>query len=115
MNLTPAITIGLLVAGSACSSSRGISARTEATPCSLDLSYAYDDETAYWPTSPSRFHREALSYEMTHAGYFYSAFAIATPEHGGTHIDAPIHFAEGQTTTEAIPLERLIAPGESST
>ena len=39
------------------------------------------------------------------------AYSIATPEHGGTHIDAPIHFAEGQDTTEAIPLGRLIAPG----
>ena len=26
-------------------------------------------------------------------------------------MDAPIHFAEGRDTTEAIPLERLIAPG----
>jgi kynurenine formamidase len=80
-------------------------------PCLVDLSYTYDDDTIYWPTTSSRFRKETLFYGPTEGGYFYSAFSIATPEHGGTHIDAPIHFAEGQATTEAIALERLIAPG----
>lgn len=84
---------------------------TETAPCLVDLTYAFDEHTVYWPTAPSRFHKETLSYGVADGGYFYSAYAIATPEHGGTHIDAPIHFAEGQATTEAIPLERLIAPG----
>ena len=31
-------------------------------------------------------------------------------EHGGTHIDAPIHFGEGKRSVDAIPLQNLVAP-----
>jgi len=101
----------VLIATTGCAGSRTSSTSTEATPCLVDLTYSYDEETIYWPTAPSKFSKETLFHGHAEGGYFYSAFAIATPEHGGTHIDAPIHFAEGQDTTEAIPLERLIAPG----
>lgn len=83
----------------------------EGPPCLIDLTHPYDEETVYWPTAPSKFEKKTLSYGHTDGGYFYSAYHIATPEHGGTHIDAPIHFAEGQDTTEAIPLDRLVATG----
>ncbi len=77
----------------------------------VDLSHAYDQDTLYWPTSPSRFSLQQLAHGQTAAGFFYSANTFATPEHGGTHIDAPIHFhAEGQTVDQ-IPLEKLIVPG----
>lgn len=76
----------------------------------VDLSHVYDDDTLYWPTSPSRFELEVLAKGMTDAGFFYSANALSTPEHGGTHLDAPRHFAEGGWTTAEIPLERLIGP-----
>ncbi len=76
----------------------------------IDLSHAYDADTLYWPTSPSRFELQVLAHGMTEGGYFYSANAISTPEHGGTHLDAPIHFAEQGWTTAEIPLERLIGP-----
>ena len=99
-----------LLLGSACVG-RGGATQTTARPCVVDLSYAYDEQTVYWPTSPSKFEKEELHHGPTDAGYFYSAFLIATPEHGGTHLDAPIHFAEGQASAEAIPLERLMAPG----
>lgn len=56
----------------------------------VDLSHAYDDDTLYWPTSPSRFHLEQLAFGETPGGYFYSSNAFCTPEHGGTHLDAPI-------------------------
>lgn len=77
----------------------------------VDLGHPYNEETLYWPTSPSRFELEQLAYGETPGGWFYSAFSACTPEHGGTHLDAPIHFAEGRLTTEALPLENLIAPG----
>ncbi|KPK14694.1 MAG: cyclase [Myxococcales bacterium SG8_38] len=96
---------------SGCGAARGTSSETAPASCLLDLTYAYDDETIYWPTAPSRFHKETLFYGETEGGYFYGAYEIATPEHGGTHLDAPIHFAEGQDTTDEIPLQRLIAPG----
>ena len=77
----------------------------------VDLSYTYDEETLYWPTSPSRFELTELAYGATEDGYFYSAYSFCTPEHGGTHIDAPIHFAEGASTAAEIPLRQLIAKG----
>lgn len=74
----------------------------------VDLTHTYSDETIYWPTSPSRFEKEELAYGDTDAGYFYSAYSISTPEHGGTHLDAPIHFDADGLTTDEIPLGDLI-------
>jgi kynurenine formamidase len=76
----------------------------------VDLTHAYSSQTVFWPTSPTKFTLERLAYGKTEGGYFYSANTLCTPEHGGTHLDAPIHFAEGQRTAEQIPLEQLIAP-----
>ena len=74
----------------------------------LDLSYSYSDETVYWPTDTLGFQFEELAYSQTDAGYFYSAYRIATAEHGGTHLDAPIHFSREGQTVDAIQIERLI-------
>jgi len=76
----------------------------------VDLSHAYGSDTLYWPTAPSRFEKTVISYGETESGEFYSAFSICTPEHGGTHLDAPLHFAADGLPTEKIPLEKLIAP-----
>lgn len=75
----------------------------------LDLSHSYGADTIYWPTS-EKFSRETVFEGETEKGYYYSAYSVATAEHGGTHIDAPIHFFEGRNTVDEIPLERLIAP-----
>jgi kynurenine formamidase len=76
----------------------------------VDLSWAFDEHTLYWPTSPSAFELKQLAYGPTPGGWFYSSYAICTPEHGGTHLDAPIHFGEGRRTSDQIPLSQLIAP-----
>jgi kynurenine formamidase len=76
----------------------------------VDLTWPYDEQTLYWPTSPSAFEFKQLAYGPTPGGWFYSSNAICTPEHGGTHLDAPIHFAAGKNSVDRIPLERLIAP-----
>src|SRR5690606_37193593 len=76
----------------------------------VDLSHAYNAETLYWPTSPKAFELERLAFGQTPGGWFYAANAFASPEHGGTHLDAPIHFAEGRLTADRIPLEKLVAP-----
>ena len=74
----------------------------------VDLSHVYSDDTLYWPTSPSKFEKTELAFGETPGGWFYSAYSISTPEHGGTHLDAPIHFDANGQTTDDIPLERLI-------
>ncbi len=76
----------------------------------VDLSHAYDSDTVYWPTSPSEFELSELAYGETEAGYFYAANAFSTPEHGGTHLDAPIHFAAERWTADEIPLDTLVGP-----
>jgi kynurenine formamidase len=76
----------------------------------VDLTHTFDETTIYWPSSPSGFVLHRLAHGMTEGGFFYASNTITAPEHGGTHLDAPIHFAEGMTTAEAIPLSRLIGP-----
>lgn len=76
----------------------------------VDLTHAFSPGTLYWPTSPSGFELKQLAYGPTPGGWFYSSYAFASPEHGGTHLDAPIHFHEGGRTADQIPLDQLIAP-----
>jgi kynurenine formamidase len=76
----------------------------------VDLTHAFDQSTLYWPNSPTRFSIDTLAYGPSEGGYFYSSMTIATPEHGGTHLDAPIHFSETGNSSDQIPLERLIGP-----
>ncbi len=75
----------------------------------VDLSYAFDSATLYWPTS-TPFTLAVRSAGVTAAGFYYAANDFAAAEHGGTHLDAPIHFAAGKLTADRIPLERLIGP-----
>ena len=76
----------------------------------VDLTHAFGKDTIYWPTAPAKFSLQQLSYGKTEGGWFYSSYSLCTPEHGGTHLDAPIHFAEGKRTADQVPLEQLIAP-----
>ena len=76
----------------------------------IDLSYTYDAQTPYWPTAEG-FQLDTVFEGMTEGGYYYSAFQFQSAEHGGTHIDAPIHFAQGKQTVDEIPLENLTGEG----
>lgn len=76
----------------------------------VDLTHPYDDKTIYWPTSPSTFQLTELTKGRTPGGWFYSANSFCTPEHGGTHLDAPVHFGEGRRTADRVPVRQLIAP-----
>ena len=75
----------------------------------VDLSHAYGPATLYWPTSPTAFRLDTLAAGLTPGGFYYSAFTLSTPEHGGTHLDAPVHFHEGGLPADRIALDRLIA------
>lgn len=76
----------------------------------IDLTHAFDDQTIYWPTEKG-FVFERGNNGVTAKGYYYAANRFFTAEHGGTHIDAPIHFYDHGETVDQIPLSRLIAPG----
>lgn len=75
----------------------------------IDLSHAYGEDTLYWPTA-STFHKETVFEGETEGGWYYTAYDIRTAEHGGTHLDAPVHFYAGRDTADRVPLERLIGP-----
>ena len=76
----------------------------------VDLSYPFDASTIYWPTAEN-FKLETDFEGVTEGGYFYSAYRYSAAEHGGTHLDAPVHFAKGHNTVDQIPLDQLIGPG----
>jgi kynurenine formamidase len=76
----------------------------------IDLTWPFSAETVYWPTEEDGFRHDTLSFGMTEGGYFYSAFEFSGAEHGGTHVDAPIHFAEGREAVDEIGFDHLIAP-----
>ncbi len=77
----------------------------------VDLSHGYGDTTLYWPTDTRGFELTSLADGVTQAGFYYAAGEFASAEHGGTHLDAPSHFAEGGVDAAEVPLSRLIAPG----
>lgn len=72
----------------------------------IDLTYDFSENTIYWPTS-DKFKLETVSEGLTDKGYYYSAYKFCAAEHGGTHLDAPIHFSEGGKTVEQISLNQL--------
>jgi kynurenine formamidase len=75
----------------------------------IDLSYRFDEKTIYWPTAPG-FRWTKDSWGISPGGYWYASASFAASEHGGTHLDSPIHFAEKGAAADEIPLDRLIAP-----
>src|SRR5215813_4891019 len=73
----------------------------------VDLTYAFDANSVYWPTA-EQFKLETDFEGVTDKGYFYSAYRYSAAEHGGTHLDSPVHFAKGHTTVDQIPLDQLM-------
>jgi kynurenine formamidase len=76
----------------------------------VDLTHPLDGRTLVWPTSPVRYQHHRIHHGKTAAGFFYADGRFCSPEHGGTHMDAPIHFAEGRASTDRVPLGSLMAP-----
>ena len=73
----------------------------------VDLTYAFDANSVYWPTA-EQFKLETDFEGMTEKGYYYSAYRYSAAEHGGTHLDSPVHFAKGHYTVDELPLQQLI-------
>ncbi|HEX7335962.1 MAG TPA: cyclase family protein [Gemmatimonadales bacterium] len=98
----------LLLAGLACAKADPIETLRDAEW--IDLTHDFSASTIYWPTAKP-FTLEVVSAQRTPAGYYYAANNFSAAEHGGTHLDAPIHFAEGKWTSDQIPLDRLVGRG----
>jgi kynurenine formamidase len=76
----------------------------------VDLTHSYDADTIYWPTEAG-FQLEVAAHGVTEKGYFYAANRFCAAEHGGTHLDAPIHFFEGGHSADEIPVDQLVGLG----
>ncbi|MBV9339763.1 MAG: cyclase family protein [Acidobacteria bacterium] len=73
----------------------------------LDLTHTLDESTpTYEETNVPVYQAKTVAtIEKEH----YFAREICLPEHFGTHLDAPAHFARGHWTLDQIPPERLVA------
>jgi kynurenine formamidase len=76
----------------------------------VDLTHPFNEQSVYWPTAET-FAKTEVFHGHTEGGWFYSAYNFSAAEHGGTHMDSPIHFAEGANTTDKVPLKQLIGAG----
>ncbi|NKB58347.1 MAG: cyclase family protein [Alphaproteobacteria bacterium] len=76
----------------------------------IDLTHAFNEQSVYWPTAET-FTKTEVYHGHTEGGWFYSAYNFSAAEHGGTHMDSPIHFAEGANTTDKVPVGQLIGLG----
>jgi kynurenine formamidase len=72
----------------------------------IDLTHPFSEKTLYWPTAKS-FSLEKEFHAHTDKGYFYAANRYSASEHGGTHLDAPIHFSEKGKTVDQLSLDQL--------
>ena len=97
--------LGLVIVAVGCTAPAGRTARPDGAL--VDLSHDYSDQTIFWPTAES-FTLEKVADGVTPQGYYYAANNFATSEHGGTHLDAPVHFAKGHWSVDEIPLDRLV-------
>jgi kynurenine formamidase len=75
----------------------------------LDMTYPLDDAAIFWPTAKP-FSLTKLGWGISEGGWWYASNEFSASEHGGTHADAPIHFAAGGRTIGQIPLEEWIGP-----
>ncbi len=75
----------------------------------IDLTHPFDEHTVYWPKN-QRFHRQDTARGMTDKGYWYASGTFSASEHGGTHLDAPVHFAASGMSIDEIPVEHLLGP-----
>jgi kynurenine formamidase len=75
----------------------------------LDMTYPFDEKTIYWPTA-DLFKLTKISWAINESGFWYASNNYSASEHGGTHVDAPIHFGAKGRTIDQVPLEEWIGP-----
>jgi kynurenine formamidase len=74
----------------------------------VDLTHSLNANVPTYELSEKPQYSEQTIASIDKDGYF--ARQISLPEHYGTHLDAPAHFAHGLWTVDQIPAERLVAP-----
>jgi len=75
----------------------------------IDLAYTLGEKTPYWPGDNYEPFRLKTIATIEKDGVLSKAFY--TPEHLGTHLDAPNHFEKNQPSVDEIKTEQLFATG----
>ena len=96
-------TIGLTLAASLIGCTSGVMPKGQV----VDMTYPFDKQTLYWPHNKP-FQWEKTSWGPNHEGHWYASANFSASEHGGTHLDAPIHFAQGGLSVDQIPPSNLM-------
>lgn len=97
-----------MLAGEGCVASHPWADRLSSEQSQLiDLTHSFDADTIVWPTEQD-FRLVVQQAGETPGGYYYASNRLEMAEHGGTHIDAPIHFAKGGHTLDQVPIEQLV-------
>lgn len=100
-----------LLAGTGCTTGRSGSDRLVWEQSRfIDLTHSFEENTIVWPTEQD-FRLVVQQEGETPGGYYYASNRLEMAEHGGTHIDAPIHFAKGGQTLDQISIEHLVGAG----
>ncbi len=74
----------------------------------IDLTHALSATNPYWPNPAGNpFRHDTL---RAHESGAPAMAAYSTPEHHGTHLDAPIHSADGQPSVDQLTSDDLFGP-----
>ncbi|CAG0913162.1 unnamed protein product [Notodromas monacha] len=81
----------------------------------VDLTYDFGADSVHWPDADFQDFRlvsEIKDFLSVGDDQFWTeSNTVCSPEHLGTHVDAPSHFAKDRWTAGNIPLSHLVAPG----
>ena len=100
-----------LLTGTACTTEKSrLDRLVREQPRLIDLTHSFEADTIVWPTEQD-FRLVLQQAGETAGGYYYASNRLELAEHGGTHIDAPIHFSRDGQTLDQIPIEQLVGSG----
>jgi len=74
----------------------------------IDLTHSINAQVPNYEATEEPAFQARTTASLDKDGYF--AREISLPEHFGTHLDAPAHFAAGLWTVDQIPAARLVSP-----
>ncbi|KAI5740414.1 hypothetical protein M8J76_003590 [Diaphorina citri] len=78
----------------------------------IDLGHKLEESSIAWDLKSGFYYTKKIGrYSVPPNNTWYAANEFMTPEHIGTHLDAPYHFNEKGWTVEQIPVEHLMVQG----
>jgi kynurenine formamidase len=109
--LLGSLAVVCLLAGTGCTTEKSrLDHLFREQPRLIDLTHSFEADTIVWPTEQN-FRLVLQQAGETAGGYYYASNRLEMAEHGGTHIDAPIHFSRDGQTLDQIPIEQLVGTG----